>query len=88
MPTEVSTGACAVCAVQCTNRCAKCKVTYYCSREHQVSHWPEHKVPCKAISNPSSKASEAPFPSASPNSWANGLNQAQQYEWLIDCHRM
>lgn len=59
MSTEAPTGACAVCAVVCSNRCAKCKGTFYCSREHQVSHWPEHKGPCKAISNPTAGTSES-----------------------------
>lgn len=25
-------------------RCSKCKMTYYCSKEHQQSHWNIHKV--------------------------------------------
>ena len=29
-------------------RCSACKVTYYCSKEHQRQHWSAHKKPCKA----------------------------------------
>lgn len=28
-------------------KCAKCELQYYCSRECQVQHWPEHKALCK-----------------------------------------
>lgn len=27
-------------------RCSKCKKAFYCSREHQVQHWPEHAAVC------------------------------------------
>lgn len=27
-------------------RCSKCKKAFYCSREHQVQHWPEHAAEC------------------------------------------
>ncbi len=27
--------------------CARCKGTWYCSKEHQASHWKEHKRACK-----------------------------------------
>lgn len=27
--------------------CVRCKAAWYCSREHQVAHWPEHKRTCK-----------------------------------------
>ena len=30
-------------------RCAKCQDAYYCSRECQVAHWPEHKSRCKLV---------------------------------------
>jgi hypothetical protein len=30
--------------------CSKCKDVYYCGRDCQVAHWPDHKARCKAIS--------------------------------------
>jgi hypothetical protein len=29
------------------SRCSVCRVVYYCSKQCQVSHWPEHKKTCK-----------------------------------------
>lgn len=31
------------------SRCAGCKVTFYCSQEHQISDRPEHKGACKDV---------------------------------------
>ena len=27
-------------------KCGKCKLVYYCTEDHQLSHWPEHKKEC------------------------------------------
>ena len=35
--------------VQRMERCAKCQDMYYCSRECQVAHWPEHRSRCKLV---------------------------------------
>jgi hypothetical protein len=32
-----------------TQRCATCKVSSYCCKEHQKEHWKEHKKACKAL---------------------------------------
>lgn len=32
-------------------KCSRCKVLYYCSRDHQLQDWPSHKSICKAITN-------------------------------------
>ena len=38
---------CVVCGYPGPNRCAKCKKTFYCSREHQLAHWKGgHKKRC------------------------------------------
>lgn len=38
---------CAVCRKEGTlNKCKGCMVAYYCGRDHQKSHWPEHKKFC------------------------------------------
>jgi hypothetical protein len=29
-------------------RCGACRAVCYCSREHQVEDWPNHKAACKA----------------------------------------
>ncbi|KAK1744344.1 kelch repeat-containing protein [Skeletonema marinoi] len=45
-----ATKLCAVCGVTVALRkCSSCKSVAYCSREHQVEHWKEHKSICKAI---------------------------------------
>ena len=31
------------------SRCSKCKVVFYCGREHQLSDWPAHKSQCRVI---------------------------------------
>lgn len=36
------------CSVQhAKKRCSQCKISYYCSKEHQVMHWKEHKSFCR-----------------------------------------
>jgi hypothetical protein len=41
---------CEICSItdnlQC---CAGCRVVYYCNKDHQTSHWKEHKHVCKQI---------------------------------------
>lgn len=34
---------CAVCTKEATQRCARCKQTWYCSVEHQKQDWKQHK---------------------------------------------
>jgi hypothetical protein len=29
-------------------KCSACRTVGYCSKEHQVEHWPQHKAACKA----------------------------------------
>lgn len=36
-------------AASTRHRCSRCKVAYYCSREHQLLHYPAHKRECKSI---------------------------------------
>ena len=38
--------ACALCGNPAAQKCNRCKVTYYCSREHQQQDWKTHKVMC------------------------------------------
>lgn len=37
---------CAVCQAPASQKCAKCFVTAYCSRDHQKQHWKTHRVEC------------------------------------------
>ena len=37
------TAKCAVCNEPATKRCSRCKVTWYCSVEHQKQDWKRHK---------------------------------------------
>ncbi|GAB5354341.1 hypothetical protein AAMO2058_000110500 [Amorphochlora amoebiformis] len=38
---------CVVCGLRSTQRCGRCKQTFYCNRDHQVAHWrAEHKERC------------------------------------------
>ncbi|KAL8676592.1 MAG: hypothetical protein Q9186_006908 [Xanthomendoza sp. 1 TL-2023] len=48
------TSRCSVCSTTINKdaklfRCAGCSVLHYCSRDHQVVHWNEHKRACNAI---------------------------------------
>ncbi|XP_037040692.1 uncharacterized protein LOC119077589 [Bradysia coprophila] len=42
-------GECKVCSKECRRRCEKCPWIFYCCREHQLEHWPDHKKNCKYI---------------------------------------
>nr|CAD7393465.1 unnamed protein product [Timema cristinae] len=38
---------CAVCGTsERLLRCSRCRIVYYCSKEHQTEHWRRHKVSC------------------------------------------
>jgi len=39
---------CGLCSQPATQLCSICKKIYYCCREHQKSHWKEHKTICKS----------------------------------------
>lgn len=39
-----SSQACAVCQQEATHRCSRCKLTWYCSTEHQKQDWKRHKT--------------------------------------------
>lgn len=40
---------CALCGCKALNSCSKCKIATYCSREHQMRHWKEHKLQCCVV---------------------------------------
>ncbi|MPC50943.1 Protein msta, isoform A [Portunus trituberculatus] len=39
-------GACAVCGCPASQRCGKCHLTAYCSKDHQKQHWKTHRTEC------------------------------------------
>ncbi|XP_045622293.2 SET domain-containing protein SmydA-8, partial [Procambarus clarkii] len=39
-------GQCAVCGCAASQRCGKCHLTAYCSKEHQKEHWNTHRAHC------------------------------------------
>ncbi|KAI8472912.1 MAG: hypothetical protein J3K34DRAFT_198481 [Monoraphidium minutum] len=55
--------ACAVCSAagQGLSRCSSCKQSWYCSKDHQLAHWPQHKLHC----TPAAAAAPAAEPAAS-----------------------
>jgi len=38
---------CIVCGKEASQCCAACRTVHYCSKEHQVADWKQHKVNCK-----------------------------------------
>mmetsp|Transcript_37145 Transcript_37145/g.72954 ORF Transcript_37145/g.72954 Transcript_37145/m.72954 type:complete len:309 (-) Transcript_37145:206-1132(-) len=44
---------CAVCGAAGAKKCSRCKSTFYCSVEHQKTHWKEHKKLCAQRRQPS-----------------------------------
>ncbi|XP_034252213.1 uncharacterized protein LOC117651855 [Thrips palmi] len=41
-------GPCAVCG-ESGRACSKCRVDYYCGKEHQKAHWPQHRAGCGSV---------------------------------------
>ncbi|KAJ8948644.1 hypothetical protein NQ318_022712 [Aromia moschata] len=44
---DPKTGSCEVCQQSAARRCSACKLVFYCSEDHQKSHWKEHKNVCR-----------------------------------------
>jgi MYND finger len=48
----ILTSRCGFCnATESLLRCARCKVMFYCNREHQTAHWKAHKHDCSFVAN-------------------------------------
>ena len=41
-------GPCAVCG-SAGRACARCRVDFYCGKQHQTQDWPRHKLGCGAV---------------------------------------
>lgn len=52
------------CSKAAAHMCSACESVYYCSAEHQMSHWPTHKAACR----PSATDSRQPAATAPPQS--------------------
>ncbi|OWR45352.1 pcdc2/rp-8 [Danaus plexippus plexippus] len=37
---------CYICGARAPSHCSKCKKVYYCSRQHQILDWKNHKIEC------------------------------------------
>jgi len=75
--------------------CSQCRSVNYCSKEHQRSDWPAHKLTCRAHVKKSNNNAAKPeqkkvssMDHQNPSAWAVGLGQKKQREWLVDCYRM
>ena len=43
---------CEKCGAEATNRCGKCKRSWYCRRQCQVEDWSDHKKICALLTEP------------------------------------
>ncbi|XP_014235731.1 tudor domain-containing protein 1 [Trichogramma pretiosum] len=46
---EDESGECEICSSPTAFKCAKCNLTYYCSKSCQVKAWPQHKTECQPL---------------------------------------
>ena len=42
-------GKCEVCSANASQKCGGCRSVLYCTREHQLTHWPKHKTKCSLV---------------------------------------
>ncbi len=38
---------CVVCGERGLQLCSGCRAVHYCCKDHQKSHWPDHKLNCR-----------------------------------------
>lgn len=50
---------CEECGDPATQRCSKCKVAWYCSRDCQLRQWKKHKAICKMFAESKAREEEA-----------------------------
>ena len=50
---------CEECGALATQRCSKCKMAWYCSRDCQLRQWKKHKPICSVFAEQKSQAEEA-----------------------------
>lgn len=50
-PQDFDQNLCEVCGVSASLQCSQCRRVYYCSRQHQITHWKVggHKIQCAKI---------------------------------------
>jgi hypothetical protein len=80
-----------VCALpQCENsataRCARCKLIFYCCKEHQVEHWPVHKTTASCAKFKKKKIKKKM--ATSRPSWHSNMSPPDIYEWFTNCYQL
>ena len=81
---------CALCsATEKLKTCASCLTTSYCSREHQLQHWKQHKPLCKQINSAASAAAVSRAAADSKTATDSGVNSlsANMATLTMDRHR-
>jgi len=75
-------------------QCSQCKSVFYCDEICQRKDWKEHRPFCKTIKKQLEEKKTKDEEGQSGRmrmlgrSWAVGLSQEKQREWLVDCYRM
>merc|ERR1719163_1770255 len=63
-PEHETTGLCDSCGQPTTTRCARCKATFFCSRDCQRKAWRLHKLECGVAQPTAAATSPQPAPPA------------------------
>ena len=83
-------GPCEICQEASSQRCSQCKCAYYCSKDHQKSHWKHHKKTCASKANGDHEgSSNFSIPSVfGLGSWFDSISPTDHYEWLTNCYML
>ena len=75
---QQQTKTCAVCEAPADKRCSRCRSIFYCTPEHQRSHWKTHKTACQK------RPKEGPSPSlsSSPSSSSSSTKKLKAEDYF------